>query len=64
MRRDTGAIAILSAASLFRFLLRLAKQTKREISATNTIKVTIMAVIKAEDSKEKERDKSQTSRVI
>ena len=64
IRRDTIAIGNLSAASLFRLLIRLAKQTERNISATNTMTVTIMGVIQAGDSKEKKRNKSQTSRVI
>ena len=64
VRRDTIAIGNLSAASLFRLLIRLAKQTERNSSATNTMTVTIMAVIQAGDSKEKKRNKSQTSRVI
>ena len=64
IRRDTIAIGNLSAVSLFRLLIRLAKQTERNISATKTMTVTIMAVIQAGDSKEKKRNKSQKSRVI
>ena len=64
VRRDTIAIGNLSAASLFRLLIRSAMQTERNISATNTMTVVIMAVIQAGDSKEKKRNKSQTSRVI
>ena len=64
VRRDTIAIGNLSAASLFRLLISLAKQTERNISATNTMTVTIMGVIQAGDSKEKKRNKSRTSRVI
>ena len=64
IRRDTIAIGNLSAVSLFRLLIRLAKQTERNSSATKTMTVTIMAVIQAGDSKEKKRNKSQTSRVI
>lgn len=64
VRRDTIAIGNLSAASLFRLLTRSAKQTERNISATNTMTVTIMGVIQTGDSKEKKRNKSQTSRVI
>ena len=64
VRRGTIAIGNLSAASLFRLLISLAKQTERNISATNTMTVTIMGVIQAGDSKEKKGNKSQTSRVI
>ena len=64
VRRDTIATGNLSAASLFRLLISLAKQTERNISTTNTVTVTIMGVIQVGDSKEKKRNKSQTSRVI
>ena len=64
VRRDTIATGNLSAASLFRLSISSAKQTERNISTTNTVTVTIMGVIQAGDSKEKKRNKSQTSRVI
>ena len=57
IRRDTIAIGNLSAVSLFRLLIRLAKQTERNSSATKTMTVTIMAVIQAGDSKEKKETK-------
>ena len=64
VRRDTIATGNLSAASLFCLSISSAKQTERNISTTNTVTVTIMGVIQAGDSKEKKRNKSQTSRVI
>ena len=57
IRRDTIAIGNLSAVSLFRLLIRLAKQTERNSSATKTMTATIMAVIQAGDSKEKKETK-------